>query len=374
MLLAGCSLYKPYEAKLEVPNDIMGPISQPGDTVSMGTMGWREMFTDSLLQQLIVRGLANNTDVQAAQKTIEQAQNDLRAVAMGNLPILSFEPVGGLHHFDKVSSYPYQFPVVATWQLNIFGQQTSKKRQQQARREMYRDYRQAVEASLVANIASTYYSLVLLDRKLQIMCETEVVWEKSLESMRTLYEAGLYYSPAVYQMEASLLGVRSGIVELRENILDTEAALCLLLSEAPHHIERSPYGTFHMPERISVGVPLQLLALRPDVRQAERNMEIAFYERQQARQAFYPDLTLSGTLGWSNAEGTVNPAQFLANAVAALSQRIFSQGKLRAQHRNAAIEQEKVRLQFVQTLLNAGNEVYQQLRICHPHLHCQLPP
>lgn len=365
MLLAGCSLYKPYEAKLEVPNDIMGPISQPGDTVSMGTMGWREMFTDSLLQQLIVRGLANNTDVQAAQKTIEQAQNDLRAVAMGNLPILSFEPVGGLHHFDKVSSYPYQFPVVATWQLNIFGQQTSKKRQQQARREMYRDYRQAVEASLVANIASTYYSLVLLDRKLQIMCETEVVWEKSLESMRTLYEAGLYYSPAVYQMEASLLSVRSGIVELRENILDTEAALCLLLSEAPHHIERSPYGTFHMPERISVGVPLQLLALRPDVRQAERNMEIAYYDTQQARQSFYPDIVITAGAGWSNENGTVNPGKMLFEAIASLTQPLFAQGKLRARYKNAQLEQEKAQLQFSQTLLNAGNEVYRYLHLCH---------
>lgn len=120
-----------------------------------------------------------------------------------------------------------------------------------------------------------------------------------------------------------------------------------------------------MPEQIHVGLPIRLLSARPDVRQAERNMEVAYYERQQAHQAFYPDLTLSGSLGWSNNEGAVNPSQFLANATASLTQRLFAQGKLKAQYKNAKIEQEKARLQFVQTLLNAGNEVYQQLRICH---------
>ena len=94
-------------------------------------------------------------------------------------------------------------------------------------------------------------------------------------------------------------------------------------------------------------------------------MEIAYYDTQMAQQAFYPDITLSGSLGWSNAEGMVNPGQFLATAVASMVQPIFTQGKLRAKYKNAKIEQEKVRLQFVQTLLGAGNEVYQQLRICH---------
>ena len=205
----------------------------------------------------------------------------------------------------------------------------------------------------------------MLDRELQILQETQDVWEESLEAMRVLFEAGLYMSPAVYQMEASLASVKSGIVEVQETMHTTEAALCLLLSEPPHSIERSPHGTFVMPEQLHIGLPLRLLSARPDVRQAERNMEIAFYERQQALQAFYPDLTLSGSLGWSNGEGAVNPAQFLANAVASLTQRIFTQGKLRAQYKNAKIEQEKARLQFVQTLLGAGNEVYQQLRICH---------
>ena len=365
ILLSSCSLYQKYEANNTVPADIMGDVVQSDDSISLGTLGWRQLFTDPLLQKLIEKALQNNTDVRQAQLTVEQAQNDLKSAQLGWLPILSFEPSGSLTRFNGTSTCSYVIPLTASWQPGIFGQVTTKKRLAKAKRQQMDDYRQAVQTALAANVASTYYELVMLDRELQILQETQDVWEESLEAMRVLFEAGLYMSPAVYQMEASLASVKSGIVEVQETMHTTEAALCLLLSEPPHSIERSPHGTFVMPEQLHIGLPLRLLSARPDVRQAERNMEIAFYERQQALQAFYPDLTLSGSLGWSNGEGAVNPAQFLANAVASLTQRIFTQGKLRAQYKNAKIEQEKARLQFVQTLLGAGNEVYQQLRICH---------
>lgn len=365
LLLSGCSLYRPYEDKQTVPADIMGDAAQPGDTISLGAMGWRQLFTDPLLQQLIEKALQNNTDLQQAQLSVQQAQNDLASAQMSGLPIISFEPSGTLSRFNGVTTRSYSVPLTLSWQAGIFGQVTNKKRQAKAKRQQMDDYRQAVQVALAANVASTYYQLMMLDRELQILQETQVVWEESLEAMRVLFEAGLYMSPAVYQMEASLASVQSGIVEVQETIHTTEAALCLLLSESPHSITRSEYSTFAIPEQLHVGLPLRLLSARPDVRQAERNMEIAYYERQQAKQAFYPDITLSGSLGWSNGEGLVNPSKFLAEAVGSLTQRIFTQGKLRAQYKNATIEQEKVRLQFVQTLLNAGNEVYCQLRICH---------
>ena len=143
------SLYKAYDEKPTVPQGLMGDATQLQDTTSIGTMGWHEMFTDPLLQQLIERGLANNTDVKAAQITIEQAQNDLRSVNLLNLPTLTFKPEGGISHFNNATLWPYLFPMTATWQLNIFGQTTSKKRQQKARIAMLADLRQAVEASLI---------------------------------------------------------------------------------------------------------------------------------------------------------------------------------------------------------------------------------
>ena len=363
--MSSCSLYQKYDAAPEVPDNLLGDVSIEGDTASLGTMGWRQLFTDTLLQCLIERAWANNTDVKTAQLTIEQAQNDLSSARLGHLPTLSFDPTGGLRRFDGSTIRSYAVPVTASWQVSIFGQATSRKRQAEARRQSAIDYKQAVRVNLAANIASTYYTLVMCDHELDILRQTLGVWEQSLESMRTLYEAGLYQSPAVYRMEASLASVKSGIVELEEETLNTEAILCRLLSESPHHITRAPFGAFRMPEQLSVGIPLQLLKARPDVRQAARNMEIAYYDTQQARQDFYPNLTISGALGWSNGEGLVNPAQFLAEAVASLTQPIFAQGKIKARYKNAQAEQEKVRLLFVQTLLNAGNEVYRYLHDCH---------
>ena len=364
LLLSGCSLYKPYTEEPTVPSDIMGDIVQPDDTISLGTLGWREMFTDPLLQQLIERALENNTDVQQAQLTIEQAQNDLATARLGYLPTLSFEPTGSLTRFNSKTTRSYVVPLTASWQANIFGQVSSSKRRAKAYREMQEDYKQAVQTSLAANVAATYYYLVMLDRELQILQETQVVWEKSLETMQVLYEAGLYQSPAVHQMAASLASVQSGIVEIRSTLLTTESTLCLLLSEPPHPIPRSPYGTFVMPTQLHVGVPLRLLDARPDVRQAARGIEIAYYDVQQARQALYPNITLSANLGWSNGEGVVNPAQFLTQAIASLTQPLFAQGRLKARYKNAQLEQERARLHFAQTLLNAGNEVYCQLNIC----------
>ena len=365
LLLSSCSLYRKYEAETSVPSDIMGDALQPGDTVSLGAMGWRQLFTDPLLQELIERALQNNTDLQQSLLTVQQAQNDVKSARLGWLPTLSLDPSGTLHRFNGEGTYSYNAPLTLNWQLGIFGQVTSQKRLAKVKRQQMDDYRQAVQAALAANVANTYYELVMLDRELQILQETQDVWEESLEAMRVLFEAGLYMSPAVYQMEASLASVKSGIVDILETLHGTEAALCRLLCEPPHHIARSPHGTFVMPAELHVGLPLHLLSARPDVRQAARGMEIAYYERQQALQAFFPDITISGSLGWSAAGGVVNPTSFLAEAVGTLLQPLFMQGKLRARYKNAKIEQEKARLVFVQTLLNAGNEVYQQLRICH---------
>ncbi|MBQ6192344.1 MAG: TolC family protein, partial [Bacteroidaceae bacterium] len=104
MLLSSCSLYQKYEANNTVPADIMGDAVQPGDTISLGALGWRQLFTDPLLQQLIERALQNNTDMKLAQLTIEQAQNDLASARLGALPTFTFEPSGTLTHFNGMAT------------------------------------------------------------------------------------------------------------------------------------------------------------------------------------------------------------------------------------------------------------------------------
>ena len=356
LLLPGCNLYKKYESNVTVQENIMGEVVNPQDTTSIGDMGWRDVFKDPLLQRLIETAWANNTNVRTAQLTIEQAQNEVMSAKWGYAPTLALGPSASYNYQGGAGgSYAVQVPVRASWQLGIFGQNRSKVRSAKARLAYDEDYRQAVQVELAANVASLYYNLVMLDRQLEISEATEKLYQESYNTTQALFQAGLYNSPAVHEMQASLEALRADIVSLRYGIATTEASLCLLLAEPPHRIERSAFGAFEMPEQLHVGLPIRLLAARPDVRMAERNMEIAYYGTQQARQSFYPSLSLDGLFGVA---GTFSAVNIISQAVGSLTQPILQGGQLRAQLRNAQAEQEKARLQFVQTLYDAGSEVY----------------
>ena len=337
----------------------MGDAVNSQDTISMGDMDWRTVFTDPLLQKLIETALANNTDMRSAQLSIEQAQNSVKSAKWGYAPTLSFTP-SATYAYQGGSSFSAKIPINASWQLGIFGQTTTGVRKAKAQLAYEQDYKQAVQVSLAANIANLYYTLVMLDRELEIEVQTQGLWEESLESTRALYDAGIYESPAVYQMEASVAAVKTEIIDLRNTILTTEASLCNLLAEPPHHIERSSFGAFKMPEQLHLGLPIRLLDARPDVRMAERNMELAYYGTQSARQDFYPKVNIEGLFG-----AVFSPAQLIGEAVASLTQPVFAAGKLTAQLKNAKLNQEKARIEFEQSLLDAGKEVYTCLHNCH---------
>ena len=359
LLLSGCNLYKKYESNVTIQENIMGEVVNPQDTTSIGDMGWRDVFKDPLLQRLIETAWANNTNVRTAQLTIEQAQNEVMSAKWGYAPTLALGPNASYNYQGGAGSYTVQVPVRASWQLGIFGQNRSKVRSAKARLAYDEDYRQAVQVELAANVATLYYNLVMLDRQLEISEATEKLYQESYNTTQALFQAGLYNSPAVHEMQASLEALRADIVSLRYGIATTEASLCLLLAEPPHRIERSAFGAFEMPEQLHVGLPIRLLAARPDVRMAERNMEIAYYGTQQARQSFYPSLSLDGLFGVA---GTFSAVNIIGQAVGSLTQPILQGGQLRAQLRNAKAEQEKARLQFVQTLYDAGSEVYKYKR------------
>lgn len=358
LLFSSCNLYRKYTSDTTVRSDVMGNVVNPQDTVSMGAVDWRTAFPDPLLQRLVETALANNTDLRVAQLSIEQAQNNIKAAKWGYAPTLAFTPQASYTH-QGTGAFTFQVPVTASWQLGIFGQTTTNVRMAKSQASYAQDYKQAVQVNLAAYVTSLYYTLVMLDRQLEVAVQTDALWEESLESIRALYDAGVAQSPAVYRMEASVAQVKADIVDLRNSILSTEALLCNLLAEPPHHIERAPFGTFKMPEQLHVGLPLRLLDARPDVRMAARNMEIAYYGTQQARQAFYPTLTINGLFGMAG-----SPVQMLGQALASLTQPIFAGGKLRAQVKNAKADQEKAKLEFEQALLDAGSEVYEYFNDC----------
>jgi len=149
------------------------------------------------------------------------------------------------------------------------------------------------------------------------------------------------------------------VLSLEKQIKELENSLSTLVGIVPQAIERGKLSEAVFSEQLSVGIPLQLLGKRPDVRQAEYALAEAFYATNQARSAFYPQITLSGSAGWTNNSGAaiVNPGNWLLQAVGSLTQPLFNKGKNIANLRIAKAQQEEALLAFQQSLLDAGAEV-----------------
>ncbi|MCD7815757.1 MAG: TolC family protein [Bacteroides sp.] len=360
VLLSSCGIYTKYKPAESVPDNLYGETFIAEDTTSLGNTDWHELFTDPLLQAYIEQGLQNNTDYLSAQLRIEEAEATLLSSKLAFLPSFALAPQGTVSSFDGgKATQTYSLPVTASWELDIFGKMRNSKRQAQALYAQSQDYKQAVRTQLIASIANTYYTLLMLDDQLAFAQEMALSWEETVHSTRALMNAGLADEAAVSQMEAACYEVQASVLDLKEQINQTENGFALLLAETPHSYERSTLAEVQMPSELSVGIPMQMLANRPDVRMAERSLESAFYATNAARSAFYPSITLSGSAGWTNSAGAliVNPGKFLASAVGSLTQPLFAGGQLLGQLKISKAQQEEAALAFQQTLLNAGSEV-----------------
>ena len=378
--LGGCGLYDKYEQQPQAPAEAFGMIQDV--TVggeSLAAMSWREFFTDPMLQNLIEQVLANNTDLNSARIAVEKSETSLKAAKMAYLPSLYFSPQGQITNFNDVTTKTYSLPLQLSMDVDVFGSITNKKRASQAVLLQAQMREEAVRTNLVSTVAQQYYMLQLLDRQLDILTMTDSLWSASLETQKTLWENGKAYSTAVNQMESSYLNVKTQIVDVRRNIRATENAISRLLADTPQQIERKKWGSSALKDRpqntvgqrmfdlqfLRVGVPASMLELRPDIRMANHAMEEAFYNMQAARAAFFPSITLSGTAGWSNGSaGTVNPGKLMLNALAQLSQPIFARGKLKANLKISQLTQEDLQKKYVQTVIDAGNQVNEAIADC----------
>ena len=359
-MLSSCGIYTKYKPAETVPDSLYGANVEIADTANFGNSDWKEIFTDSYLQTYIDQALQNNTDYQSAQLRIEEAKATLLSSKLAFLPSFALAPQGTISSFDsQKATKSYELPVTASWELDIFGRMRNSKKQAQALYAQSVDYKQAVRSQLIANVANTYYTLLMLDEQLKLSEETAEAWKETVGAARALMGAGQYNEAGVSQMEATYYSVQASVVDLKEQINQTQNTLALLLAETPRNYERGKLADQVMPDDLSIGVPLQMLSNRPDVRSAERSLEAAFYVTNQARSAFYPSIVLSGSAGWTNAAGSiiVNPAKFIATAVGQLTMPLFNRGQNIAQLRIAKAQQEEASLSFQQTLLNAGAEV-----------------
>lgn len=374
-VLNSCGVYKKYQSQSEAPEDLYGTgdtIAQAMSDASIASISWREFFTDPLLQQLIDSALARNTDMASARLAVEQAQASLKAAKLAYIPSLSLNPQAnisttmfGASGSGTGLSYSYNVPLQLDWNIGISGSVTVNKRKTQAVLEQAKASRDATQANLIATMAQEYFELLLLDKQLEILIKTDSLWDVSLETERALWENGQAYSTAVNQMESSCMDVKRQIIDTRRSILSVENEICKLLRMTPHAIERHKWGEYALPERFGTGVPAVLLENRPDIKAADQALAEAFYNTAAARAQFFPSFSLAGLLGWTNNAGVIaNPGALLMQLAASITQPIFAAGKLSAQLKIAKYNQEDKLNQYVQTVIEAGNQVNEALADC----------
>lgn len=366
--LYSCGVYTSYSRPEKISTDSLfrsdiaqSALATVDTTENIATLPWRELFTDTLLQSYIQTGLEQNTDLRVAQLRVEQAEASLSAAKLSYLPSLSINPQAGVSKAEgQRRLLTHSETLSASWELDFFGKIRNSNAQVRAQMEQSVEYRQAVQSRLIASIAVNYYSLVMLHKQLQVTEETLGNWHENVRTLRAMKNAGMTTEAAVSQAEGNYYQVEASVAELKQQITELENTFSSILGNTSQKVVVNDKAVqdFSLPV-LSVGLPIELLANRPDVRQAEAGLKYAFYGINAARAAFYPSITLGGNAGWSNNVGNAisNPAQFLVSALGSLVQPLFAQGRLTAQLRISRAQQEEATAVFQQTLLDAGVEI-----------------
>ena len=367
LLLGSCGLYNKYErpdvntAGLVRDTATVTDTLAVSDTTSFGNLPWREVFTDPQLQALIEQGLENNVDLLNAALNVKMVEAQLTAAKLAFVPSFTFSPQGTLTSWDgSKTTKTYSLPVQASWSLDLFGNLLSQKRSAQTALLATKDYQLVVKTQVVANIANMYYTLLMLDRQLEIVNEMSGITKETWDMMKGLKELRIgYRSTSVQSAEANYYSVLAQAADLRRQIRETENSLSLMLGQSAQAIKRGRLENQSLPSEFSTGIALNMLNNRPDVHYAEMTLAQCFYNTQTARSKFYPNITISGSGAFTNSSGAgiVNPGKWLLSAVGSLVQPIFMNGQLIAGLKVAKAEQEQAYNTWQNAVLKAGNEV-----------------
>ena len=367
LLLSSCGLYNKYE-RPEV--DTKGLVRDTQsltdtlavqDTTSFGNMPWRSVFTDPQLQALIQQGLDNNPDLLNAALNVQMVNEALKVAKLAFLPSVAISPQGTLASFDgAAASKTYSLPISASWNVDLFGNLLSQKRSAQMQLIATKDYQTVVKTNVISTIANLYYTLLMLDRQLEIVTDMESLTKETWEKMQFMHENRVgYRSTAVQSAEAAYYQVQSQHVDLLRQMRETENSLSLLLGQPGQAIARGKFAGQSLPSEFSTGVGIQMLANRADVHSYEMSLAQCFYDVETARSRFYPSITITGTAAFTNSAGgaVINPGKWLLSAVGSLVQPIFQHGQIVAGLKVAKMQYEQAYNNWQNAIYKAGNEV-----------------
>ena len=371
LLMSSCGLYNKYERpeNVETSGLIRDVLSDRDtlvvqDTASFGNLPWREVFTDPQLQALIEQGLQKNTNLLNAALNVQSYEAILKAAKLAFLPAVQIGnaqqqmgTISWLHNDPVVTTKSYNMPVTASWTLDLFGNVLSQKRSTQMQLLAMKDYQMAVRAQVISGIANSYYTLLMLDKQVEIVDEMSRMSKETWEMMKLQHQLGRVRSTGVQSAEAAYLSMQTRANDFKRQIRATENALSLLIGQAGQQIPRTTLEAQSLPSEFATGVGIQLLANRPDVHNAEMQLAACFHDVQTARSQFYPTISIGATGAFTNSNGAVNPGKWLLNLFGNLTQPIFMRGALTANLKVNQLKYEQAFNTWQKSILSAGNEV-----------------
>lgn len=366
-LLSSCGVYTKYERPevntkgiiRDVVSDV-DTLKATADTTTFANLPWRQVFTDPQLQALIQQGLEKNPDLLNAALNVQIVESQLKMSKLAFLPQVTFSPQGVLSSWDfGKASQTYSMPLNASWTVDLFGNLLNQKRSSQMALLAIKDYQVVVKTKIVSGIANMYYTLLMLDRQLEILNDMSGLTKDTWDMMKLQMQLGRYRSTSVQSAEASHYSVLTQIEDMKRQIREVENSLSLLIGQPAQTIKRGKLADQVLPSQFATGVGIQLLKNRADVHAAEMDLASSFYDVNTARSRFYPSLTISGTGSYTNSGGgmIVNPGKILASAVASLVQPIFMNGKLTEGLKISKAQYEQDYNTWQNAVLTAGSEV-----------------
>lgn len=378
----GCKAYKTNLSIAE--KTIPTSFESSTDTNTTAKINWRSYYADPNLQKLIDTAMVANQDLQMALQRIEIARAGKRRATGALLPQVGLQLNGGIRRFGlytmdgagNISTeitpgqiVPVHLPdmiigLQSSWEIDIWGKLRNQRKSAVAQYLSSVEGTNLVISNLVADIANSYYSLVALDKEIEIIREFIIKQEESLEVISAQKESGSANELAVLQFRAQLLEAQALEYELLQKIVETENLINFLLGRFPQEIVRSPDALdMEFSYNLQTGVPSQLLEYRPDIRKAAYEVQATKFDLKAAKAAFFPNITISAGVGFQAFNPTLlfNPLSLAYTAIGNLFAPLINMSALKAQFHTAKATQLTAMYNYQKTILNGYVEVLNEM-------------
>jgi NodT family efflux transporter outer membrane factor (OMF) lipoprotein len=373
-LLAACRMGKDYQrSDLSLPAQFASTTA-PSDT-SVADMEWKKFFSDPTLQSLISHALENSFDIQLAIKRVEEAQAYAKQAKVNWAPTISANLTAGSTfpsknslngknlkgYLGKEHLEDYNLNAGLSWEIDVWGK--LRRTREAANASYLQSYEagRAVQTALVANIASSYYNLLMLDAQLAIAHRNIILGDSIVQIIKLQKTAGQVTELAVQQATSQKQTAELLVPQLEQAIAIQENTIRILSGDQPGTITRNAdLNTYKVWDNLPTGIPAAMVSRRPDVRSNEMALVAANARVGVAQANMYPTLniTASGGLNSYQFNSWFNiPASLFATGAAGLTQPLFQRRALKTQYEVAKIQRDEAAITFRQSAVTAMGEV-----------------